>query len=93
MEKFLENIERNFCKICKKRCNNCMDVRVINDDDITLYKCVNYFNDTPLEEYKTYIKYDFHDDDGNFIAIIEARTPIEAIVELRKHYDFVKNKE
>lgn len=69
-----------------------MNVKVIKNSSITLYKCVNYCNNTPLEEYKKYIKYDYHDEDGNFIAIITPRAPLNAIMELRKHYDFVRNK-
>lgn len=90
MDTLEEKIRRNLCGICKKRCDNCMKIEVINYEDMTLYKCVNYYNDTPLEEYKKWIKSDYHDEDGNFIAIIKKYTPIEAIVELRKHYDFVR---
>lgn len=92
MDSFIENIKINFCKVCKNKCDNCMNLEVINHNEVTLYKCVNYCNNTPLEEYKKYIKYDYHDDDGNFIAIIKPRTPLSSIIELRKHYDFVKNK-
>lgn len=92
MDSLEKNIEINFCKVCKNRCDNCMQLQVINENNMTLYKCVNYYNDTPLEEYKKYIKYDYYDDDGNFIAIIKPRTPLSSIVELRKHYDFVRNK-
>jgi hypothetical protein len=92
MDSLENNIKINFCKVCKNKCDNCMNLKVINENGIASYKCMNYCNDTPLEEYKKYIKYDYHDEDGNFIAIINNRTPLNAIMELRKHYDFVRNK-
>lgn len=92
MNSLENNIKINFCKVCKNKCDNCMNINVIKNSSITSYKCVNYSNDTPLEEYKKYIKCDYHDEDGNFIAIITPKAPLNAIIELRKHYDFVRNK-
>ena len=89
-----ENIRNYFCKFCKKiGGQDCMQIQTIQSPKFVCYFCVNYQNSIQLESYKKYIKYDFYDDDGNKVAIIKQRTPKDAIVELRKHYDFVKHRD
>ena len=86
-----ETIRKNFCKYCKRKCDNgCINVAVQKNGDLTVYRCTNYQNDIQLDPCKKYIKFDYHDDNGNFIAIIKPRTPFAVLVELRKFYDFVK---
>lgn len=92
MDNVKEIIKLNFCQNCSSKCDDCMQLVINKCNNITSYKCNNYCNNIHLDEYKKHIKFDFHDDSGNFIAIIKPKTPLSAIIELRKHYDFVRNK-
>ncbi len=84
-------IRKNFCDFCKNKCGNgCLSIEIVQSDNFITYRCLNYQNDAPLEPFKKFIKYDYYDEQNNYIVIIKPQTPKETIAELRKRYDYVR---
>lgn len=85
-----EKIKINFCKCCKKCGKGCLNVEIREIDDVKIYRCTNYECNIELPEYMKNIKFAFYDEDGNYIAILKNKVNKDEILELRKHFDFVK---
>lgn len=87
----MENrIKNNFCKCCKKDGEGCINIEVHTVDNVKIYRCTNYECNIELPEYMKNIKFAFYDEDGNYIAILKNKVNKDEILELRKHFDFVK---
>lgn len=85
-----DKIKINFCKCCKRNSEGCMNLEIREIDGVKIYRCTNYQCNIELPDYIKNIKYSFYDDEGNYIAILKNKVNKDEILELRKHFDYVK---
>ena len=85
-----EKIKINFCKCCKRCSEGCMNIEIRTIDNVKIYRCTNYESNIELPKYMKHIKYSFYDEEGNHVAMLKHKVNLDDILELRKHFDFVK---
>ena len=90
-----EDLKEKICIFClKHKRQNCMKIHKLIQNNITIYKCLNFKKGIKnMDLFKEYINYTFYDEQGNYIAIVYENTPEDILEELQKEYDEVKYSE
>ena len=89
-----EGLRKNICIFCcRHKCKKCLNLVKEKQNNITIYKCLNFIKEVNMQQFKDHIKYTFYDENGRLVAIVKENTPKDIVSKLSQAYDEVKYKE